>query len=99
MYKDALGQFKDSGLTNVGRALTKRPGVVGASKQTLRQGLRADQQINKVAANELKNIMRNSTRTTSTHPRYGEITTYQNKGGFGARFYKTTNKFIGFISP
>ncbi len=98
-YKNALGQFKNTDFTNVGRALTKHPEVIGATKQSLRQGLRTDAQINKAGADALKNIMRNGVKSTSTHPRYGQIVTHQIKGGYGARFNATTNDFIGFINP
>ena len=95
-----MGQFKNTGFTNVGRALTKHPEVIiGSTKQSLRQGLRTDAQINKAGADALKNIMRNGVKSTSSHPRFGDIITYQIKGGHGARFDAKTNEFIGFIRP
>jgi len=98
-YKNALGQFKNTSFTNVGRALTKHPEVIGSTKQSLRQGLRTDAQINKAGADALKNIMRTGVKSASTHPRYGEIITYQINGVHGARFNAITNDFIGFINP
>lgn len=94
-----MGQFKNTGFTNVGRALTKHPEVIGSTKQSLRQGLRTDAQINKAGADALKNIMRNGVKSTSSHPRFGDIITHQIKGGHGARFDAKTNEFIGFIRP
>lgn len=99
MFKNALGQFKNTDMTNVGRALTKHPEVVGATKQNLRQGLRTDAALNNAGANALKNIMRSGVQSTSTLPRYGSVTTFQLEGGFGARFYSSTKEFIGFINP
>ena len=77
----------------------KHPEVIGETKDTLRQSLRTDDAINDAAANALKEIMQNGVKTESSHPRYGDIVTYQIPGGYGARFEAGTDKFIGFISP
>ena len=90
--------FKGQSLTNVDRALTKHPQVVGLTKQTLRQALRTDMVINKVAAEALKHIMRNGIRTTPILPRYDQVLQYQISGSFGARWYQS-GEFIGFMGP
>jgi len=99
MFKDAVSQFKNTDLTNAGRALFKHPEVIGETKESLRQVLRTDSALNDAAATSLKDIMRNGTRFESNLPRYGNTVTYQLPGGFGARFEAVTNKFIGFINP
>jgi RHS repeat-associated protein len=99
LFRNALRLFKGQSLTNVGRALTKHPEVIGQTKQTIRQLLRTDPAINKAAANALKDIMRTGNRTVQNLPRYGEVIQYQKAGGFGARFSAETGKFIGFINP
>jgi len=98
LFKDALSPHKGGSLTKAGRALTKHPEVVGATKQTLRTGLRTDAAINKAAATQLKGIMRNGVRTTPELPRYGDVVQYQLPGGFGARWTQA-GEFIGFINP
>jgi len=98
LFKDALGTFKNSELTNAGRALTKHPEVVNATKTTLRQALRTDPQINAAASEALKSILRNGVRTTPTVPRYGSVIQYQIPFGYGARWYQT-GEWIGFINP
>ena len=98
LFKNALQQFKNSDLSNAGRALTKHPEVVGATKEALRQGLRTDGAINEAAHEALKNIMRNGVTTTPTLGRYGTVTQIQIPGGFGAR-WNAPGEFIGFINP
>ena len=99
MYRSALQSFKGGPLTNAGRALTKHPEVLGFSKQTIRQTLKTNSQLNQAAHSALKNIMRNGVRTTPNLPRYGNVVQYQLKGGFGARFRASDSSFIGFINP
>lgn len=99
MFKDAVSQFKNTDLTNAGRALSKHPEVIGETKESLRQVLRTDSALNNAAATSLKDIMRNGTRFEFNLPRYGNTVTYQIPGSFGARFEAATNKFIGFINP
>jgi hypothetical protein len=85
LFRNALQPFRDQALTNVGRALTKHPQVVGLTKATLRQSLRTHPALNKAAAETLKNIMRHGVRTTPILPRYDQVIQYQIPGGFGAR--------------
>jgi hypothetical protein len=99
MFNDAVSPFKNSDLTNVGRALTKHPEVLNQTKETLRQTIRTDAELNIAGAKALENIMTNGVRTESVLPRYGNTVTYQIPGGFGVRFEAGTNKFIGFINP
>jgi uncharacterized protein RhaS with RHS repeats len=98
LFRSGLSAFKNTNLTNAGRALTKHPEVVNATKDTLRQGLRTDPQINAAAAEALKSILQNGIRTTPTLPRYGPVIQYQIPYGFGAR-WSQAGEFIGFINP
>jgi RHS repeat-associated protein len=97
LLRAALARF-NAKFTNVGRALTKHPEVVGLSKSTLRTKLRTEAAINRAAADALKNILRNGVRTTVSTPRFGEVIQVQIPGGFGARWY-ADGRFIGFINP
>ncbi len=74
MFRSALSQFKNTTLTNVGRALTKHPEAIGATKATIRNLLRTDGEINQMAASVLKNIMRNGSS--------GQNLTNVARGGF-----------------
>jgi hypothetical protein len=85
-------------LTQVGRALTKHPEVVGLEKSTLRATLRSEAALNRAGANALKDIIRNGVQTTINVPRYGPVVQVQVPGGFGARWY-ADGRFIGFINP
>lgn len=98
LYRAAVRQFKDTELSVAGRALTKHPELVGASKETLRQTLRTDKAINNAAHSALRNIMRNGVATSPTLGRYGTVTQIQIPGGFGAR-WSSDGTFIGFINP
>ncbi len=98
LLKSSSQQFNNTELTNAGRALTKHPEVVGLSKETLRQALRTDAQINATAAKSIGEILSKGNRTTFQSGRYGQVIQYQMKGGFGAR-WKSDGSFIGFINP
>lgn len=89
----------NSTLTQVGRALTKHPEVLGHTKETLRTVLRTDAQINAAAAGALESILQHGTSVVRTLPRYGSVLEFTGESGFGARFYETTGEFIGFINP
>jgi hypothetical protein len=98
LFKAGLNQYRNSDLTQAGRALTKHPRVIGATKDTLRKTLRSDASINDAAHSALADIVRNGVTTTRTHKGYGPIIQTQIPGGFGARWY-ADGRFIGFISP
>jgi hypothetical protein len=98
LYKAAVQRFKNSDLSNAGRALTKHPELVGETKETLRQVLRSEAAVNDAAHAALQDIMRNGVVTTPTLGRYGTVTQIQIPGGFGARWGVDGN-FIGFINP
>lgn len=98
LYKAAVSQFKNTELSNAGRALTKHPELIGETKETLRQTLRTDEALNDAAQESLRNIMRNGVTTTPTLGRYGTVTQIQISGGFGAR-WASDGSFIGFINP
>ena len=98
LYKAAVGQFKNTEMSNAGRALTKHPELIGETKETLRQALRTDGAINGAAHSALRDIMRNGVTTTPTLGRYGTVTQTQVPGGFGAR-WASDGSFIGFINP
>jgi hypothetical protein len=97
LLRAALKPF-NAELTQVGRALTKHPEVVGLEKGTLRQTLRTDAALNRAGADALKGIIRSGVRTTPTLPRYGQVVQIQVPGGYGARWY-SDGRFIGFINP
>jgi RHS repeat-associated protein len=99
MYRNALSIYKATGLTNVGRALTKHPEVVGLAAGTLRQSFKLDTQINLAAQGALRTIMRTGVQTVETLPRFGAVYQFKVPGGFGVRFYADSGKFIGFINP
>ena len=98
LYKAAVQEFKNSELSNAGRALTKHPELIGETKETIRQSLRTDGAINEAAHSELRDIMRNGVTTNPTLGRYGTVTQIQVPGGFGAR-WASDGSFIGFINP
>ncbi|MGG6462615.1 RHS repeat-associated core domain-containing protein [Solilutibacter silvestris] len=98
LYKSAVDQFKNTKLSNAGRALTKHPEVIGETKETLRQMLRTDSAINDAAHAALRDIMRNGATTTPVLGRYGVVTQTRIPGGFGAR-WASDGSFIGFINP
>ena len=97
LFKSALQPFSGR-LTAAGRALTKHPNIVGAkSAQELAKLYGHQQGISKAAANALKNIMRNGTRTTKPSKAFGKVVDFKLNSGLGARFSATTNNFIGFL--
>ena len=98
LLKEALDQFKETQFTKAGRALTKHPELVGATKDTLRLGLRTPTEINDAAREALKNIIRKGEISNPTLARYGPVTQIRIPGGFGARWYGNGD-FIGFINP
>jgi len=99
LFRSALRPYNaESGLSNAGRALTKHPELVGATKATLRQSLSTDAALNGAAQAQLKDIIRNGVLTNPSMGRYGEVIQMQIPGGFGARWYPN-GKFIGFINP
>jgi RHS repeat-associated protein len=103
LFRNALRAHSGAGpLTAAGRALTKHPGVVGMTKETLRQSLSTSSAINQAAANVLGEILRTGVRQLKYVPRYGNVIQYQIPGGYGARWYgagERLGEFIGFISP
>jgi hypothetical protein len=64
----------------------------------MRKVLRTDAEINAAAAGALGDILK-GTQTAVTLPRYGAVLEFRGATGFGARFYKETGEFIGFINP
>ena len=98
LYQAAVGQFKNTELSNAGRALTKHPELVGETKETLRRSLRTDGAINDAAHAALRDIMTHGVETTPALGRYGTVTQIQIPGGFGAR-WASDGSFIGFINP
>ena len=97
MYKSAVSPYKDSILTHVGRALAKHPDVIGETSTTLRLGLRTDPQINKVAAEELKVMMRSGKTSRQRANNIGKAKSFWNADGHGARFGVETKEFSGFV--
>ena len=102
LLENAFGAFKGGPLSQVGRALTKHPEVVGLSKASLRLTYGTSGALNAAAEGALRNILANGVRTVETLPRYGLVIQYQVSGGFGARWYaegEQLGQFIGFINP
>ncbi|MBL6991531.1 MAG: VCBS repeat-containing protein [Bacteriovoracaceae bacterium] len=97
-FRSALQHYKNTPLTNAGRALTKHPEVAGLTKSTLRNTLRTSSQINDVASSTVKNMMRNGIKTTPNLGRYGKVIQYRLNNGYGAR-WRSGSDFIGFITP
>ena len=100
MFRNALQPFKGGrgGFTNVGRALTKHPNVVGAkSAQELIQVFGNNAGINKAAAKALKNIMRNGKCTIKTTKAFGKVVEFKLANGLGARFDAITYEFNTFL--
>jgi hypothetical protein len=58
LYKAAVAPFKESDLSNAGRALTKGTEVIGETKGSLRSALRTDDAISDAAHASLRDIMR-----------------------------------------
>ncbi len=72
---------------------------MGLTKESLRQTYRLDSQINRAAAEQLKNILRNGIKTTRFSPSLQqEVIEYNLQNGFGATF-KKTGEFVGFTEP
>jgi hypothetical protein len=95
-FENAISIFKNGPLTNVGRALTKHPNVIGETGNIL-QKLGGASGVNNAAANALKDIMENGTMTTKMTEAFGKVVDYTLPNGIGARFYADTNEFIGFL--
>jgi hypothetical protein len=99
LFKSAVEPFNNSTLSNAGRALTKHPELVGLTKDTLRQTYRLDSQLNEVASEQLKNIMRNGTQTIEYAGRsQTSVIQYRLPNGYGARF-NMNGSFQTFIQP
>jgi len=97
MFRHALQPLR-GGFTNVGRALTKHPNILGAkSAQELTKRFGNNAGISNAAADALKNIMRNGARTTKPHTDFGRVVDFKLPSGLGARFNAATNEFIGFL--
>ena len=93
---NATQVFRNGPLTNVGRALTKHPNIIGESGNII-QKLGGAANVNTAGARALENIMQTGTMTTKSTAAYGDIIQYTLESGLGARFSATTGEFIGFI--
>ena len=90
--------FKDTALTQAGRALTKHPELVGLTKESLNQSLRSPAAINAAAEGALGGILQSGTAVSRTAGRFGQVLDVTGGSGFGARF-SSAGEFIGFLSP
>jgi uncharacterized protein RhaS with RHS repeats len=95
-FEHATQLFRSGPLTNVGRALTKHPNIIGESGSIL-QKLGGAAKVNEAAADALQNIMRNGTMTTKVTRAFGAVIEYKLPSGLGARFSATTGEFITFL--
>jgi hypothetical protein len=96
LLENATQIYRKGPLTNVGRALTKHPNIIGESGNIL-QKLGGADNVNAAGARALENIMRAGTLTTKSTAAYGDIIQYTLDSGLGARFSATNGEFIGFI--
>ncbi|MHA6882336.1 hemagglutinin repeat-containing protein, partial [Ralstonia pseudosolanacearum] len=90
--------FKEGQLiTNAGRAVTKHPEYFGFdSTQELRKVYRTDTQLNELAANSIREILRDGVRTTGAGGRYPNgWVTYTLPDGRAAS-WASSGDFIGF---
>ena len=103
MFRDAVSQFGRHGFTKAGRAVTKHPNILGVNvpKDQVQKALitkfGSQAGINRAAADALKNILRNGTRSTKDTKAFGNVTEFKLDNGLGARFNSQTNEFIGFL--
>ena len=95
-FLHAVQKYKNGPLSNVGRALAKHPNIIGESGNIL-QKLGGASNVNRVAAEALKNIMENGTMRQRMTKAFGEVIEYKLSNGLGARFNAITGDFIGFL--
>ncbi|MDX1920441.1 MAG: hemagglutinin repeat-containing protein, partial [Candidatus Caenarcaniphilales bacterium] len=96
-FKSALQSFKGTALTNAGRAVTKHPEYFGFnSTESLTKVYRTSEELNKLGADAIKNILRNGTKTTGANGRFpnGWITYTLPDGN--AASWSLDGTFIGF---
>ena len=100
LFRAALMGHKATRHTQVGRALTKHPGVAGFNSfDDMMNTLKTPAAVNQAASAALKNIMRNGTRTVEHAPTLGtNVIQYRLPNGFGAR-WNMEGGFVGFINP
>jgi hypothetical protein len=99
MFFDAANPFKNSKFSKSGRAVTKHPGIVGKTKENLRQTYKTESEINNAALDAVADMMNKSKPVTKDLPRYGKVTEYRRADGWGVRYQESTGEFIGFIEP
>jgi hypothetical protein len=95
-FEHATQIFNNGPLTNVGRALTKHPNIIGESGNII-QKLGGAAGVNEAGAKALQNIMQNGAMTTKMTEAFGRVIEYKLPSGLGARFNGTTGEFIGFL--
>jgi len=103
MFRSAVQQFKKGPFTNIGRAVTKHPNIVGLNPakgtemKALLNAFGSKAGINRAAADAVKNIMRTGVRTTKNTTLYGQVVDFKLANGIGIRFSATTNEFLQFL--
>ena len=97
LFKSGISQFKNTGLTNAGRAVTKHPQYFGfKSTEALMKVHNSPAALNKLGSQGLKNILRNRVRTIGAGGRYPNgWVTYTLKNG-NAASWTSDGVFIGF---
>ena len=97
LFKSGISQFKNTGLTNAGRAVTKHPQYFGfKSTEALMKVHNTPAALNKLGTQSLKNILKNGVRTTGAGGRYPNgWVTYTLKNG-NAASWTSDGIFIGF---
>lgn len=93
---EALEEYNNGPLSNVGRALTKHPNIIGETGNIL-QKLGGAARVNEAAAEALQYITMNGKATTKMTEAFGMVTDYKLPNGLGARFSAETGQFIGFL--
>ena len=97
LFKAGISKFKNTGLTNAGRGVTKHPEYFGfKSTEALMKVHNTPAALNELGARGLKNILRNGVRTTGAGGRYPNgWVTYTLKNG-NAASWTSDGVFIGF---
>ena len=97
LFKAGISQFKNTGLTNAGRAATKHPQYFGfKSTEALMKVHSSPAALNSLGSQSLKDVLRNGVQTTGAGGRYPNgWTTYTLKNG-NAASWTLDDVFIGF---
>ena len=97
MFKAALRPFKNTNFTQAGRAVTKHPEYFGFDDlASLQRVYNTPDKINRLAADSLKDIMRNGKVTTGAGGRYPDGWKTLTLPDGRAASWQANGDFIGF---